>query len=146
MAPSTVAECVSSGLPVAVQVTVYPSIGLPPSEAGAVQLTMAEPSPGVAVTSVGAPGTSVSTAANVAVTARSASIVTEHDPVPEQSPLHPANVEPRPGVAVRFTGVPSSNVAVQVVPQSIPAGALVTVPVPLPVSVTARSSSRLQRR
>ena len=50
--------CTSSGFPVAAQITVYPSIALPPSEAGAVQLTTAEPSPGVAVTFVGAPGTS----------------------------------------------------------------------------------------
>ena len=80
----------------------------------------------------------MSTAVNVAVTAWSAFNVTEHVPVAMQSPLHPANVDPTSGAAVRSTGVPSANDAEQVVPQSIPAGELVTVPVPLPSVVTAR--------
>jgi len=36
--------------------TVYPVIELPPSDAGAVQVTVADPLPGVAATPVGAPG------------------------------------------------------------------------------------------
>jgi hypothetical protein len=44
-------------------------------------------------------------AANVAVTLRVALIVTTHVPVPVQSPLHPLNVYPLAGVAVRVTAV-----------------------------------------
>ena len=43
--------------PSASEVTVYSVIGLPPSEAGAVHETTARTSPGIADTSVGAPGT-----------------------------------------------------------------------------------------
>jgi len=60
-------------------------------------------------------------------------IVTEHVPVPAQPPpLQPVNVEPAAGVAVRVTAVPLVKAAAHVVPQVIPAGALVTVPVPAP--------------
>jgi hypothetical protein len=41
------------------EVTVYEVIGLPPSEDGAVQLSVAWPSPGTAFTPVGAPATVV---------------------------------------------------------------------------------------
>jgi hypothetical protein len=41
-------------------------------------------------------------------------------------------------VAVRVTAVFRANVAEHVAPQFIPAGELVTVPVPVPVFVTAR--------
>jgi hypothetical protein len=44
-------------------VALKPVIGLPPSDAGVAQNTVAEPLPGVAWTSVGAPGTVVVTAA-----------------------------------------------------------------------------------
>jgi hypothetical protein len=67
-----------------------------------------------------------------------ASMVTLHAPVPVQAPLHPANVEPESGVAVKFTTVPLSNVAEQLEPQEIPAGELVIVPVPVPLFVTVR--------
>ena len=72
---------------------------------------------------------------NVAVTFLSAFIVT----CPfEVSPLHPAKVEPASGVAVRVTAVPAVKLAPQVAPQSIPAGVLVTVPMPVPALVTVR--------
>jgi hypothetical protein len=71
---------------------------------------------------------------NVAVTAAAA--VTVQAPVPEQPPLHPLNVLPEVGVAVRATGVPLANEAVHAEPQLIPAGALVTVPGPLTVAET----------
>ena len=74
---------------------------------------------------------------NVAVTDRSALIVTVQVPVPEQPPpLQPVNAEPAAGVAVSVTTVPSLNDAAQVAPQLIPAGELVTVPEPVPVFVT----------
>ena len=54
-------------------------------------------------------------------------------PVPEQSPDHPVKRDLVPGVAVSVTVVPFVNVATQVGPQLMPAGELVTVPVPGPL-------------
>jgi len=48
------------------------------------------------------------------------------------SPLQPANVEPEAGIAVRDTKVPEEYVSEQSVPQLIPKGLLVMVPLPLP--------------
>src|SRR6266545_1873158 len=61
-------------------------------------------------------------------------MTTTQAPVPLHPPVHPANVEPPAGVAVRVTEVPLAKSASQVLPQLIPAGLLVTVP--LPVLVT----------
>ena len=68
---------------------------------------------------------------NVAVQFLAALIVTTPS---EQSasPLQPAKVEPASGVAVRVTTVFSAKLALHVSPQLIPAGALVTVPLPVP--------------
>ena len=78
---------------------------------------------------------------NVAVTLSAALIVTTHDPVPVQpAPLQPANVEPEPAAAVSVTVDPLLKFALQVAPQLIPAGALVTVPVPLPAFVTVKAN------
>jgi len=77
-----------------------------------------------------------STVAKVAVTDWAAFIVTEHVLVPLQAPLQPVNVEPAAGVAASVT-VPLND-AEQLVPQLIPAGLLVTVPVPEPLKVTVR--------
>jgi hypothetical protein len=53
-------------------------------------------------------------------------------PVPEQPPpLHEPTAYPAPGLACRVTTVPVENVAVQVEPQLIPLGELVTLPDPL---------------
>ena len=80
---------------------------------------------------------SVCVTVNVAVTDRSALIVTMQVPVPEQPPpLQPVKVEPAAGVAVRVTTVPSVKDAAQVAPQLIPAGELVTDPQPCPAFVT----------
>jgi hypothetical protein len=68
-------------------------------------------------------------------------MVTAHAPVPLHAPLHPANVEPTAGVAVRITGVPAAYVAEHVAPQLIPAGLLVTVPSPVPTLFTDRATS-----
>src|SRR6266581_1537236 len=48
-------------------------------------------------------------------------------------------VEPAAGVAVRVTAVPMVNEAEQVAPHEMPEGALVTVPLPVPVLVTLRA-------
>lgn len=73
---------------------------------------------------------------NVAVTALAALMVTEQVPVPEQAPVHPVNVEPVPAAAVKVTTVPLLKLALQVPGQLMPAGLLLTVPLPVPASVT----------
>ena len=72
----------------------------------------------------------------MAVTEASAPIVMLHAPVPLQLPVHPANVDPELGAALSVTAVPLANVAPQVDPQLIPAGVLVTLPVPVPAPLT----------
>jgi hypothetical protein len=93
-------------------------------------------------------------AVKIAVTDVAVLTVTVHVPVPEQPPpLQPANVEPAAAAAVKVTAVPFVYVAEQVAPQLMPAGALVTVPLPVsaletvnvdvlltPVPVTSRDS------
>jgi hypothetical protein len=73
-------------------------------------------------------------AVKVAVT--EAAAVTAHVPVPEHAPLQPAKVEPAAGAAVRVTAVPGVKDCAQLAPQLIPAGVLITVPVPVPLLVT----------
>src|SRR2546428_11284781 len=53
-------------------------------------------------------------------------------------PLQPVKVEPAAGVAVSVTAVPLVKLAEQVAPQLMPAGELVTVPLPVPAGVTVR--------
>jgi hypothetical protein len=78
--------------------------------------------------------------AKLAVTLRAALIATLHElAVPLQEPLHPAKVEPVPGVAVRVTVASCAKLALQVAPQLMPVGALVTVPVPAPLRLTLRA-------
>ena len=69
---------------------------------------------------------------NVAVTVVAPLTVTAHVPVPEQAPLQPAKVEPLAAVAVSVTLVPDATDSAHVAPQLMPAGALVTVPEPVP--------------
>jgi len=57
-------------------------------------------------------------------------------PVPVHAPPHPPKPKPAAGVAVNVTCVPAGKVCVQVAPQSMPAGVLVTVPEPEAVTVT----------
>ena len=73
----------------------------------------------------------------MAAQALPASIVTEPS-LQSGSPPKPAKVEPASGVAVSVTTVPVAKAAEQVAPQSIPAGLLVTVPVPAPSLLTVR--------
>src|SRR6266498_2733507 len=51
------------------------------------------------------------------------------------SPLQPEKTEPGSGVAMRVTEVPLAKFAEQVVLQLIPAGPLVTTPLPVPAAV-----------
>ena len=55
---------------------------------------------------------------------------------PLHAPVQPPKVEPVTGVATRETFVPTANVELQLPPQEIPEGLLVTVPAPPPVSDT----------
>src|SRR5216684_2353720 len=76
---------------------------------------------------------------NVAVTDWAAFIVTTQLPVPlHPAPLQPLNADPLAGVAVNVTDVPLANNALHVTPQSMPAGLLLTAPLPLPAFVTVR--------
>ena len=56
--------------------------------------------------------------------------------VPVQAPVHPAKKKPVAGVAVSVTSLPPGKEAAQVVPQSMPAGSLLTTPLPFRVTVT----------
>src|SRR5439155_17705921 len=76
---------------------------------------------------------------NVAVTVVAAVGVTVQVPVPEQPPpLQPSNVDPLAALAVSVTPVPLGYDAAHVAPQSIPAGAEVTAPAPVPDLPTVR--------
>jgi hypothetical protein len=79
-------------------------------------------------------------AERVAPTAVSLSRVRVHGAVPEHAPVHAIKVEPSLGFAVSVTDVPVAKLALHVEPQLIPAGALVTVPVPPPESVTVSTT------
>src|SRR5213594_3425273 len=73
----------------------------------------------------------------VTVTAVAPLSVTVHGPVPEQPPpLQPVKAKPAAGVAVSVTAVPLANEAEQIAPQEMPAGVLVTVPMPTPLGLT----------
>jgi hypothetical protein len=72
----------------------------------------------------------------VAATLRAWVIETVQVPVPEQAPLQPTKAEEPVGVAVRTTEVPWMNVAVQVPGQAMPPRSEVTVPVPVPATLT----------
>ena len=58
--------------------------------------------------------------------------------VPVQAPLQPAKVEPVAALAVRVTLVFPRYSSLQLLPQLMPAGLLVTVPEPVPVVLTVR--------
>jgi hypothetical protein len=66
-------------------------------------------------------------------------MVTLQVPVPVHAPLQPAKVDPAAAVAVRVTTVPLLKFALQVPGQLMPAGLLLTEPVPVPAGVTVRA-------
>ena len=70
----------------------------------------------------------------VAVQVLLASMVTA--PLAQPVPLQPVKVEPAEAVAIKVTRVPLLKVAEQVLPQLMPVGVLVTVPLPVPLLVT----------
>lgn len=73
----------------------------------------------------------------VALTVCAAESVMTQAPVPEQAPPQPLNWKLAAGVAVRAIAVAAGKLAVQLVPQLIPAGLLVTLPLPVVVTVSA---------
>jgi hypothetical protein len=75
-------------------------------------------------------------ALKVAVTLRAAVMLTAQLPVPEHAPVQPANVEPLLAAAVSVTTAPGLKLALQVLPHEIPAGLLLTVPLPVPALLT----------
>jgi hypothetical protein len=76
----------------------------------------------------------------LAVTDLAASMVTVQVPVPLHAPDHPANVDVPSGLAVNVTSVPAARLAAHVLPQEIPAGDEVTVPLPVPAFATFKPS------
>jgi hypothetical protein len=77
---------------------------------------------------------------NVAVTDLAALIVTvQVGALPLHSPPQPAKVIPLPAAAVKVTLDSAAKLAEQVLPQAIPAGADVTVPVPVPFLATVNA-------
>src|SRR6267142_2329325 len=97
----------------------------------ALMVTVQVPAPALLTVSVKDCG------AKVAVTEVAALIVTVHVPLPVQPPpLQPEKVEPAAGAAVKVTEEPVVNEAEQAVPQEMPAGLLVTVPLPAPALET----------
>ena len=56
--------------------------------------------------------------------------------MPAQSPDQPVNLEPEDALAFSVTDAPSWKVALHVVPQLIPDGFDVTLPVPVPALAT----------
>jgi hypothetical protein len=63
-------------------------------------------------------------------------MLTTQAPVPLQAPLQPEKVLSASGVAVKFTLVPLLKLALHVAPQLMPAGVLVTVPLPVLVTLS----------
>jgi len=59
--------------------------------------------------------------------------------VQSESPVHPAKEDPALAVAVRTTACPVTKDPLQVAPQEIPDGLLVTVPLPVPLLLTVRA-------
>jgi hypothetical protein len=72
---------------------------------------------------------------NVADTLRATVIDSVQFAVPVHAPFQPANVEPVFGAALSVTVVPLARFAVHALPQLMPAGDEVTVPVPAPILV-----------
>ena len=77
----------------------------------------------------------------VAVTLRACAMLTVQMPAPlHPSPVQPVKVEPLATVAVSVTLVSWAKGALHVLPQLIPAGCEVTVPLPVPAVLTVRGN------
>ena len=67
---------------------------------------------------------------------------TGQEPAPEHAPDQPENFQPGVGIATSVTVLSVANCAVQVAPQSIPPGWLVTFPLPLTVTASGNCAGR----
>lgn len=76
------------------------------------------------------------TSLKVAVTVRASVIVTVQLAVPLQAPLQPLKLDALSGTAVSVTLLPEAKFCAQSLPQLMPAGEELTVPVPLPLLLT----------
>jgi len=128
---------VDPALATAVRVTIEPAAKLalhvaPQSIPEGLLVTLPAPAPARDTLRTGSAVTTVKVAVAVALFVSE----TVQDPVPEHAPDQPAKVELDDGVAVRVTDVPLSKLALQVAPQLIPDGLLVTVPEPVPLTCT----------
>ena len=83
--------------------------------------------------------------AKVAVTALAPVIVSEQLLAPPHAPDQPSKVEPVSAAAVSVTCVFRARPSVQARPQSMPAGALVTFPLPVPVRETVSGTGMFVR-
>ena len=72
------------------------------------------------------------------------SVTTQVGPLPQLPPVQPANDELAAAVAVRVTRVLGSKLALQVCPQLMPEGLLVTPPLPVPPRATVRTGEVLK--
>ena len=70
-------------------------------------------------------------AVKLAETVCAAFMTMTQEPVPVQPPDQPENVEPPVALAVRVTELPVANSAAHALPQLMPAGVLVTMPLPV---------------
>lgn len=86
----------------------------------------------------------VSGGLKVAVTARGPLITSAQVPVPEQSPLQPAKLQPGVGATFSVTVLSVAKDAVQMEGQSIPAGLEVTRPLPLTLTATGSCVGRTE--
>ena len=75
----------------------------------------------------------------MAATARGSDIVTVQGAVPVHAPAQPVKADSATGNGTSVTALPSGISLLQVVPQLIPAGVEVTVPVLVPLRVTDRA-------
>ena len=89
------------------------------------ELTVPVPVPPLVIVNVYVTGIAVKVAVTLCAEVR----LTVQVPVPEHAPLQPVKVEPDAAAAVRVTDVPLLKLALHVLPQLIPAGDEVTVPV-----------------
>src|SRR5262245_61996149 len=96
------------------------------------EVTVPDPAPALETVSANV----VAVLLNVAVTERAAVIDTVQAAVPVHAPLQPANVEPLAAAGVSVTDAPLLKFALQVVPQLMPEGEDVTVPLPVPFLLT----------
>src|SRR5436305_1158628 len=89
-------------------------------------------------TLLGGEGVGDGSGLNTAVAALSAVRLRLQGAIPEQSPCQPANTNPGSAVALRTTLVPSAKLALQVGPQLMPDGVLMTLPDPVMETVIRR--------